>query len=219
VGIIESLAVALGASFMSGLNLYGVVLMLGGLGFFGLTELPDGLQILSSPYVLAAVGLLYAAEFIADKIPGVDSLWDILHTFVRIPGGSFLAFAALDGIQSGLTDDVHFAVSLAAGGLLAAIGHGAKSGSRMILNTSPEPITNLLASLAEDVLVAFVLMFMLFKPLAFFFIFACLLVLTIWLLTKIARGLKLFVLRFMPSGNSNQEDSDEPNWALDRHSR
>lgn len=219
VGIIESLALALGASFMSGFNLYGVAFMLGALQFFGLTELPPGLQILSSPYVLTVAGALYIVEFIADKIPGFDSLWDILHTFIRIPGGSLLAVAALEGVPSGFPPDVHFAVSLAGGGLLAALSHATKSGSRMILNTSPEPITNLLASVAEDVLVAFILVFMLFKPVAFFFLFAGLVVLTIWLMTKIVRGLKLFVARFVPGKSEAKETPSASDWALDRHGR
>jgi hypothetical protein len=219
LGVIESLALALGASFMSGFNLYGVAFVLGALQFFGLTELPEGLHVLSSPYVLTAAGALYIVEFFADKIPGFDSLWDLFHTFIRIPGGALLAIAALEGVQSNLPPGVHFALSLAGGGLLAALAHAAKSGSRMILNTSPEPITNLLASLAEDVLVAFILMFMLFKPLAFFFLFAGLLVLTIWLMTKIVRGLKLFALRFLPSRSGNHENSNASNWAMDRHGR
>ena len=219
VGIIETLALALGASFMSGFNLYGVAFVLGALQFFGLTELPAGLQILSSPYVLTAAGALYIVEFFADKIPGFDSLWDILHTFIRIPGGSLLAVAALEGVQSGLAPDVHFAASLAGGGLLAALSHAAKSGSRMILNTSPEPITNLLASVAEDVLVAFILVFMLFKPVAFFFLFAGLLVLTMWLMTKIARRLKLFLARFVPNKSEPKENPGASDWALDRHGR
>jgi len=98
VGIIESLALALGASFLSGFNLYGVAFVLGALQISGLTELPAGLQILSSPYVLTAAGALYIVEFFADKIPGFDSLWDVLHTFIRIPGGSLLAVAALEGV-------------------------------------------------------------------------------------------------------------------------
>ena len=204
---------------MSGFNLYGVAFVLGALQFFGLTELPAGLQVLSSPYVLTAAGALYIVEFFADKIPGFDTLWDILHTFIRIPGGSFLAVAALEGIQSGLAPDVHFAVSLAGGGVLAALSHATKSGSRMILNPSPEPITNLLASVAEDVLVAFILVFMLFKPVAFFFLFAGLLVLTIWLMTRIVRGLKLFALRFVPSKSDAKVSPNTSDWALDRHGR
>ena len=204
---------------MSGFNLYGVAFVLGALQFFGLTELPAGLQVLSSPYVLTAAGALYIVEFFADKIPGFDTLWDILHTFIRIPGGSFLAVAALEGIQSGLAPDVHFAVSLAGGGVLAALSHATKSGSRMILNTSPEPITNLLASVAEDVLVAFILVFMLFKPVAFFFLFAGLLVLTIWLMTRLVRGLKLFALRFVPSKSDAKVSPNTSDWALDRHGR
>lgn len=219
VGIIESLALALGASFLSGFNLYGVAFVLGALQISGLTELPAGLQILSSPYVLTAAGALYIVEFFADKIPGFDSLWDVLHTFIRIPGGSLLAVAALEGVPSGMPPDVHFAVSLAGGGLLAALSHATKSGSRMILNTSPEPITNLLASVAEDVLVAFILVFMLFKPVAFFFLFAGLLVLTIWLMTKIVRGLKLFLARFVPSKSEAKENPSANDWALDRHGR
>ena len=221
MGVIESLALALGVSFMSGFNFYGVAFMLGAVQFFGLAELPGSMQLLSSAYVLTAAGALYLMEFIADKIPGFDSRWDIIHSFIRIPGGGIFAVAALEGVALGLPTDVQFALTLAGGGLLAFISHAAKSGSRMILNTSPEPITNFLASMAEDVLVAFILLFMLFKPLAFFFLFAGVLVLVLWLITKIGRGLKLFLQRFRRRKfETKAEPSPNPSdWALDRHNR
>jgi hypothetical protein len=145
-----ALAGALG--WASGVRLYAVLFIVGGLGRLGWIPLPGGLQLLEHPYVLAASGAMFAVEFFADKIPGIDSAWDLMQTFVRIPAG-----AALAGSVFG---DAPGAATLAAailGGTLAAGSHLAKSGSRMAINTSPEPFSNWAASFGEDLAVGILL--------------------------------------------------------------
>src|SRR5437870_13267367 len=153
--------VALGASigWASGLRLYAVLFIVGGLGYLGWVDLPGGLRVLAHPYVLAASGFMCFVEFFADKIPGVDSLWDLVHTFVRIPAGAALA-ASVFG-------DSPPAWTLAAailGGTLAAGSHFTKAGTRMLINTSPEPFSNWAASFSEDLLVGVLLYLALAHP-------------------------------------------------------
>jgi len=126
------LALTMGAAWASGINLYAAILMLGMMGATGNVDLPPGLEILTDPMVLFAAGSMYVVEFVADKIPGVDSTWDVLHTFVRIPAGAMLA--------AGAVGDVTPALALAAGimgGGLAATTHITKAGTRALINTSP----------------------------------------------------------------------------------
>src|SRR5258708_22096114 len=131
---LAALAVALGAGWASGLNVYAAVLVLGGAERLGLVSLPHDLQVLASPWVLGVAGLLFALNFFADKIPYIDSLNDLLHTFVRVPAGALLAYGAADqlGPEVGI-------VAALLGGTLAAGSHVAKTGSRALINTSPEP--------------------------------------------------------------------------------
>ena len=140
-----ALAAALG--WASGLRLYAVVFFTGLAGFLGWVALPSGIQVLQHPVVLAASGLMLVAEFFADKIPGVDSVWDLLQTLARVPAGAFLAAATLspDGQLGGGT--------LVAGAGIALASHGLKAGTRALLNTSPEPASNWVASVAEDTVV------------------------------------------------------------------
>lgn len=134
-------------AWLAGIRVYLTVFGVGLAGFFGWLDLPQALQVTSSPWVLGVSGVLAAAEFFADKIPGVDSAWDLFHTLLRIPAGAFLAAAALspDGNLSG--------GMLAAGAGAAMASHVVKAGSRALINTSPEPISNWSASAAEDVAV------------------------------------------------------------------
>lgn len=147
---IQIISLTLGAAWASGINLYAAVLVLGYLGMTGDITLPPGLQILTNPLVLGSAALMYAIEFFADKIPGVDSGWDLIHTFIRIPAGAVLAAGMAQGLD--LSQGAEFAALLVGGGL-AATSHTAKTGTRMLLNTSPEPISNWSASIAEDIAV------------------------------------------------------------------
>jgi hypothetical protein len=184
---IETLALTLGAGWAAGINLYAAVLVLGYLGMTGHVVLPPGLEVLSDPLVMAVAGLMYCVEFFADKTPGVDSGWDALHTFIRIPAGAVLAAGAASGFE------VNQAAELAAalvGGTMAAGSHFTKAGSRVLINTSPEPVTNWAASITEDLLVIGGLWTALHYPLAFLLLLVLFIALVIWLLPKLWRALK-----------------------------
>jgi hypothetical protein len=142
------LALAAALGWASGLRLYAVVFLTGLAGAMGWVALPAGLQGLQHPLVLGAAGLMLAVEFFADKIPGVDSLWDGLHTLVRIPAGAALAASVFGGDQAAWAT-----VAGLLGGTLAASSHVAKATTRAAINTSPEPFSNVAASLAGDALV------------------------------------------------------------------
>jgi Domain of unknown function (DUF4126) len=178
-----ALAGALG--WASGVRLYAVLFIAGGLAFLGWVDLPTGLKVLAHPYVLAASGFMCGVEFFADKVPGVDSLWDVVHTFIRIPAGAALA--------AGVFGDASNATMLAAaivGGTLAAGSHLAKTGGRALINTSPEPFSNWTASLSEDVAVGTVLWLAFAHPVVALVVLAVLIMLTIWLLPKVWRLLR-----------------------------
>ncbi len=144
---IETLGLALGAGFSSGLNLYATVATLGLLQRFGVLRLPPGLQVLSHPWVLAIATALYLLEFFADKIPYFDTFWDAIHTFIRPPAAALLAFAAAGAAPP----EWRWGAALIAGGV-ALTSHGAKASARAAVNASPEPFSNWVLSLGEDVL-------------------------------------------------------------------
>lgn len=179
---LATLAVGLGASWASGFNPYATVLVLGGAQRLGLTTLPADLAVVSSPWVMGAAAILFALNFLADKIPFVDSINDALHTFVRIPAGALLAF----GAASGASPEVA-AIAGLLGGTLAAGSHVAKTGSRALINTSPEPFSNIAASLTEDSLVIGGLILALTHPITFLCLLALFLVALVWLLPKLVR--------------------------------
>jgi hypothetical protein len=180
------LALGLGAAWASGLNLYAAVLLLGGLQAFGIVTLPPDLAVLSHPAVLIAAAFLYAVEFVADKVPGVDSVWDAVQTFIRIPAGALLAAGAVGSYGEGY----EVALALLAGGTLAAASHAAKAGSRVAINASPEPFSNWTASFVEDFLVLGGLILALFKPALFLTLLGAFLLGVAWLVPKLWRGLR-----------------------------
>jgi len=145
MGLEHTIAVAMGASWVSGIKLYAGVAMLGLLSRFGQLQLPGNLEFLTSWWVIGIAAALYVVEFLADKIPLIDSIWDTLHTFIRIPAGAALAFAAF-----GDYDVEMQGVAFLLGGGIAASSHGTKSVTRAAINTSPEPFSNITASLIED---------------------------------------------------------------------
>jgi len=178
-----ALAAALG--WASGIRLYAVLFIVGGLGYLQWVDLPGGLAVLAHPWVLAASGFMFCVEFFADKIPGVDTLWDTVHTFIRIPAGAALA-ASVFGDSSA-------AATLAAaivGGSLAAGSHIAKTGSRAVINTSPEPFSNWAASVGEELVVGTVLWLAFAYPIAALIVLGVLIVLMIWLIPKVWRFLR-----------------------------
>ncbi len=195
-----ALAGALG--WASGIRLYLVILLTGLAGYLGWMPLPQGLHLLANPVVLAASGFMVFVEFFADKIPGLDSLWDVVHTVIRIPAGAALA-AGVFGADSG-------AMGLAAaliGGTLAATSHAAKATSRAAINTSPEPFTNIGTSLVEDSLVPASLWLAIAHPLVFIPLLLVVLVLSVWLIRVCWRFLRQLFARVARifSGRSDSE--------------
>lgn len=176
------LAIAAGLGWASGLRLYATLFIVGLAGRLEWVALPEGLRVLEHPWVLAAAGLMLLIEFLADKLPIVDSLWDSVHSFIRIPAGAALAAMAFGG------QGVEWQTAMAiVGGSLAAGAHFAKAGSRAAINLSPEPFSNLAASLGEDSLVLVGLWLMFAHPwllLAFLLLFVAVLA---WLLPKLFR--------------------------------
>ncbi len=182
----ETIVLSMGVAWASGINLYAVLLMLGLMGVTGHMILPADLQVLQDPIVLIAAGFMYCVEFFADKIPGVDNGWDAIHTFIRIPAGAVLAATAVG--------DVSMAAQVAAaivGGTLTTATHATKAGSRVLVNTSPEPLSNWALSIAEDLTVVAGLWAALNYPWAFTAILVVLVVLMIWFLPKLWRGIQI----------------------------
>ncbi len=177
---LAALAGALG--WASGVRLYAVLFVVGGLGYLHWIELPHGLQLLAHPWVLAASGFMFCVEFFADKVPVVDSVWDAVHTFIRIPAGAALA-ASVFGDAPAATS----IVAAILGGTLAAGSHIAKSGGRALINTSPEPFSNWAASFGEDIAVGMMLYLAFAHPIAALVVLAMLVALTVWLIPKVWR--------------------------------
>jgi hypothetical protein len=182
---ISIVAAALGAAWASGINLYAAILTLGLMGISGSIDLPPELEILENPLVLTAAGLMYCVEFFADKIPGVDTAWDALHSFIRIPAGALMAGATLAQISPEAE-----LVGLLLGGTLSAGAHLTKAGSRVLINASPEPVTNWTASLGEDVAVVAGLWTALNYPIVFIALLATFVVLLVWVAPKLWRGIR-----------------------------
>ena len=184
--IASTLATTMGAAWASGINLYAAILTLGLMGATGNIQLPPGLEVLTNPLVLMAAGAMYFVEFFADKIPGVDTAWDSLHTFIRIPAGAMLAAGAVGPVDP--------AVQLAAGilgGGMAAATHATKAGTRALINTSPEPFSNWTASIAEDVAVIAGLWTALHHPVLYLALLALFILFLVWFLPRLWRGIKL----------------------------
>ncbi len=183
--LIAQAALAAAVAWGAGLRLYAVVLILGLLGRYGGFDLPDPLEVLAHPLVIGISGLLALAEFVGDKIPWLDSVSDAIQTFIRIPAGAALA-AAFFG-------DGGAAVQAAAallGGTFAAGSHVAKSGTRALINTSPEPVSNAAASFGEEALLGGGLWLAFAHPLAFLAALAVFMAVTLWMLRRLWRWLR-----------------------------
>jgi hypothetical protein len=188
---LAALAAALG--WASGVRLYAVVFITGAAGYLGWLPLPAGLHILQNPLVLAGAFVLFVVEFVADKIPAVDTLWDAVHTFIRIPAGAALAAGALGA------DHATWAVLAAlAGGTLAATAHTAKATTRAAANTSPEPVSNWLLSLAGDAAVPTMLWLAVAHPVVFWPVLGLAVVLAVVLIVVFFRFLRALLKRFIP---------------------
>jgi len=182
---LETLGLALGAGFSSGLNLYATVATLGLLQRFGIIHLPGQLEILGRPLVLGIAAALYVLEFVADKIPYVDTIWDLIHTFIRPPAAAVLAFAAAGAAPP----EWRWGAALLAGGV-ALTSHGTKASARAAVNTSPEPFSNWILSFGEDLLAIWLTWLTATHPLAASLTAAALFALCVFLLFYLFRFLR-----------------------------
>jgi hypothetical protein len=186
--LVTLISLSMGVAWASGINIYAALLTLGVLANTGNIVLPEQLQIVANPLVMASAGVMYAVEFFADKIPGVDTMWDAVQSFVRIPGGAILAAAAIGDV----TPAAMVSAAILGGGLSAAT-HATKAGSRVMINTSPEPVSNWGASLGEDVAVVGGIWAALNHPYIFLGLLLLFIVLMAWLLPKLWRGVRMVV--------------------------
>lgn len=177
---IDTIALVMGIAWASGINLYAAVAMLGLFGLTGYIDLPQELAVLSNPLVLAAAGLMYCVEFFTDKVPGLDTLWDAIHTFIRIPAAAVLSASAIGDVSPALT----IAAGLVGGGLATA-SHATKAGSRIMINTSPEPVSNWTVSLGEDIAVFAGLWAALTHPIVFLIMLLIVILMMAWFLPKL----------------------------------
>lgn len=187
---VSIIALSMGAAWASGINLYATVFMLGYMGMSGNITLPAELEILTDPMVMTAAGFMYCVEFFADKIPGVDSGWDTIHTFIRIPAGAMLASSAIGDVGPAME-----LTTALLGGTLAAGTHTTKAGTRLLINTSPEPFTNWTASISEDLLVLGGLWAALYHPILFVIGLVVFILIMIWLLPRLWRLIKHIFLK------------------------
>ena len=182
---LSTLGFAMGSAWLSGINLYATVVTLGLLLRFHLVQLPGGLDALQHWWILGLAAFLYLVEFAADKIPAVDSVWDAIHTFIRIPAGAVMAASAFAHFDPSVR-----LVALLAGGGVALSSYGTKAATRLAANTSPEPFSNIALSLVEDVVAVSASALMAFHPVLILAVVAVFLVLAIWFARRIVRALR-----------------------------
>jgi len=182
MNLISTLAIAMGSAWVSGINLYACVATLGLLSRFSHLRLPGELEVLTSWWVIGVAVALYVVEFVADKVPWVDSTWDVIHTFIRVPAGAVLAAGAFGDFDRSIQ-----LIALLLGGGLALSSHGTKAATRAVLNTLPEPVTNVVASVVEDVVAIGSTVAAVLFPILLFVIVAVGLGVSIYLFNKVLR--------------------------------
>jgi len=183
--VIGTYALVAGLAWASGLRLYLTLFVIGLLVHFQVVPLPAAFDILGHPWVLTASGIMRVAEVLADKLPGLDSIWDSVHTFIRIPAGAILAGAAV-----GHADPALVAVAAILGGVIASGTHIAKSGTRALINTLPEPFSNWIASFSEEAMLLGGLWAMLKYPLAFLILLALFILLLVWMIPRLYHAMR-----------------------------
>ncbi len=208
--LLSIIALTMGVGWASGINLYAALLVLGVAANTGNLALPPELQVLQNPMVIGAAGVMYFVEFFADKTPGVDTGWDTIHTFIRIPAGAMLAAGAVGEV----TPALEIAAGLL-GGSMATASHVTKASSRVLINTSPEPASNWAASITEDLMVFGGLWTMLNYPLVFILLMVLFILLAIWLLPKIWRALKIIFARVRDWLTGEKTEPDAPENPVD----
>jgi len=182
MNLISTIALAMGASWTSGINLYASVATLGLLSRFAGLQLPGELDVVTNWWVIGIASALYCVEFFADKVPWIDSTWDLIHTFIRVPAGAVLAAAAFGDFDKSIQ-----AIALLLGGGLALSSHGTKAATRAVLNTSPEPVSNVVASVIEDILAVLSITAAVFLPYVLFGIVCIGLLVTYLVLPRVVR--------------------------------
>ena len=182
---LSTLGFAVGSAWLSGINLYATVLVLGLLQRFGLAHLPGGLEYLAHNWVIGVAGALYAVQFVADKVPVVDSMWDTIHTFIRVPAGAALAASAFAHFDPKVR-----IIAMLLGGGIALTSHGAKSATRLAANTSPEPFSNIFLGLLGDAITVGGAVLMSFHPVVIFGVVLVAVVLSVLLFRFVYRALK-----------------------------
>lgn len=180
-----TLGVAMGSAWLSGINLYATVVTLGLLQKFSFVKLPGELGILSNVWVLSIAGAMYVVEFFADKVPAVDSAWDAIHTFIRVPAGAILAATAFAEF-----DPTVKTIAMLVGGGVALGSHGLKATTRLAANTSPEPFSNIGLSIGEDILTFGGAILTAISPLSILVVVVIFIILLFWLIPKIYRTMR-----------------------------
>jgi len=182
MGTLQALSLAMGTAWTSGINLYATVAALGIAGRAEMIKLPADLQVLMHPAVIAVACIMYVIEFFADKVPYVDSGWDVLHTFIRVPAGAILAARSLGDMNPALE-----LVALLGGGAIALAAHGTKATARLAINASPEPFSNWFASVTEDLAVLGGIWMIFNHPVLMLILVLSFLALVAWLAPKLFR--------------------------------
>ncbi len=190
MNLIQILGLAVGSAWTSGINLYATVAVLGLLQHYGLARLPGGLHALDNWWVIGVALGLYVVEFFADKIPYVDTVWDAVHTFIRVPAGAALAAAATSDVSPAVQ-----VIALLVGGGLALSTHGTKATVRAAANVSPEPVTNWILSFVEDVIAVGAIVLAVLHPVVILIVVAVFLVVFAWVVPKVLRRLRRMAAR------------------------
>jgi len=190
MNLINTLAIAMGAGWVAGINLYAAVATLGLLGRFADLHLPGELDVLTSWWIIGIASALYILEFFADKVPYLDSTWDAIHTFIRIPAGAVLAATAFGEFDRSVQ-----VVAFLLGGGLALSAHGTKASTRAAINLSPEPVSNIVASLAEDVIAVGSILLSVFLPVVLIILIVVFLGFSIYMVPRTVRALRAAVAR------------------------
>lgn len=190
MNLISTLAIAMGAGWVSGINLYAAVATLGLLGRFAHLQLPGELDVLTNWWIIGLAVALYLIEFVADKVPYVDNIWDAIHTFIRVPAGAVLAATAFGDFDRGVQ-----VTAFLLGGGLALSAHGTKASARAAINLSPEPASNIVVSLTEDVIAVGSILLSVFAPIALIALIAVFLTISFFMVRRIISAMKAMMSR------------------------
>ena len=181
----STLSLALGSAWTSGINLYATITVLGLIEKFGFARLPGGLDVLNNWWIIGVAGGLFIVEFFADKIPYVDSVWDVIHTFIRIPAGAIVAYGATQQLDPSI-----YITAFLVGGGLATAAHGSKAALRIGANFSPEPVSNWILSLSEDGIAIVGVILAVFAPMVIAGVLIVFVLLFVWFAPQVLRGLR-----------------------------